>query len=388
MTPADRLPWRRLPLLLPGLLALLSGLAAGLWRLGAWPADNVPLLLARAAAGHGALMVCGFFGTVISLERAVALGAHGRDLAWAWAAPAAAGLGTLLWLAGQAPAALVAWALASLGLLAASLWVGRRQPEGFVAVLILGAAAWLLGNGLLLAGRDLARVVPCWVAFLAFTIAGERLELSRLMPRPLSARRLFAAILAVLLASLLGLAGAGPQAAPLAAAGWGAGWLALALWLLRHDVARRTVRQPGLPRYIACSLLAGHVWLGLGGLLMLRDGALQPGTAAWDAALHAVLLGFVVSMVFGHAPIVLPAVLRISLVFRRRCYAPLLLLHLSVLARVAGDLLGQPLARRLGAWGAALALLGFMACMASLVRRRRPSGSAMRSPSTSPSRAR
>jgi hypothetical protein len=42
MTALPRRPagiaWRRLPLLLPGLLALVAGVAAGLWRLGAWPA--------------------------------------------------------------------------------------------------------------------------------------------------------------------------------------------------------------------------------------------------------------------------------------------------------------------------------------------------------------
>lgn len=57
----------RLPFLMLGAVSLLTGLAAGLARLG-W---NLPSL--AWADIHGPLMVCGFFGTVIGLERAVAL---------------------------------------------------------------------------------------------------------------------------------------------------------------------------------------------------------------------------------------------------------------------------------------------------------------------------
>ncbi|MBY0432052.1 MAG: hypothetical protein K2Q10_12695, partial [Rhodospirillales bacterium] len=59
---------------------------------------------------------------------------------------------------------------------------------------------------------------------------------------------------------------------------------------------------------------------------------------AYDAVLHAVFVGFVFSMVFGHAPIILPAVLRVSVPFRPAFYLPLALLHLSLTLRIAGDL--------------------------------------------------
>ena len=91
----------------------------------------------------------------------------------------------------------------------------------------------------------------------------------------------------------------------------GAGLLVLALWLMRQDVARRTVKGRGLPRFIAVCLLTGYVWLALSGFAILVSGGLEYGGASYDAALHAVLLGFVFSMVFGHAPIILPAVLRV-----------------------------------------------------------------------------
>jgi hypothetical protein len=67
-----------------GMIALLGGLWAGLLRLG-WAG---PFLQANLPAAHGPLMVCGFLGTVISLERAVAL-----DRAWTFLAPGLTGGG-------------------------------------------------------------------------------------------------------------------------------------------------------------------------------------------------------------------------------------------------------------------------------------------------------
>ena len=78
----DLRPAARLPLLFLGMISLLAGVVAGLARL-AW---EVPPVAAGAAGWHGALMISAFFGTVISLERAVAIGRL-----WAYAAPAAAG---------------------------------------------------------------------------------------------------------------------------------------------------------------------------------------------------------------------------------------------------------------------------------------------------------
>jgi hypothetical protein len=92
----------------------------------------------------------------------------------------------------------------------------------------------------------------------------------------------------------------------------GAGMVALALWLQRYDLARRTVRKTGLTRFIAVALLAGYAWLFVGGMLALRFGGVMAGPA-YDAMLHAVFVGFVISMVFGHAPVIFPALLRVSL---------------------------------------------------------------------------
>jgi hypothetical protein len=98
-------------------------------------------------------------------------------------------------------------------------------------------------------------------------------------------------------------------------------------------------------------LLSGYVWLGIGALILLSAGGTLPNSAAYGAGLHAILLGFVFAMVFGHAPIIFPAILGVRLPWHRLFYLPLALLHLSLLLRVAGTLLE---AAQLRSYGGAL----------------------------------
>ncbi len=334
-----RPPWR-VPLLILGFASLIVGVGAGLLRLG-W---SVPQPAAALAAFHGPLMVSGFFGTVISLERAVALARR-----WAYLGPLAAGAGGLALILGAAPAlAQVLLALGSAVLLAGSVSVFLRQRALFTFTLAAGAASWLTCNLLWLGGFSVYEVVPWWAGFLVLTIAGERLELSRFLPPSPIAQRAFAAVLAGL---TFGMA--------LQAQLFGAALVALTLWLLRQDIARRTVKEKGLTRFIAVCLLSGYAWLAVAGTIMLGAG-LAPGSAAYDAALHALMLGFVFSMVFGHAPIIFPAVLRVAVPYHPLFYAPLALLHLSLLVRLAGDAASMPELRSAGGLLNAVALAAFI----------------------------
>ena len=347
-------PRQRAPLLVLGFVALVAGTGAGLVRMG-W---ELPTPFAMLVALHGPLMICGFFGTVISLERAVALG----NL-WAYAAPLAAGLATLALLAGSEPAARWFYVAGAAVLLAATLVILKRQFALFTLTLAIGASAWLAGSLLWAAGLAVHEVAPWWIAFLVLTIAGERLELSRLRPPSPVAVRVFAALLAACLAGLA----AGASA-------WGrllfaASLLALAAWLARQDVARRTVHGKGLTRFIAIALLAGYAWLAVGAAVALAGGGLALGTRAYDAALHALLVGFVFSMVFGHAPIIFPAVLKVQLPYAPVFYLPLALLHASVALRLAGDALADAALLRLGGAATAFALAAFIVTMATAALR-------------------
>lgn len=336
--------------------ALLAGIAGGLVRFGiagAWAAGAVwPL---NAAAGHPLLMVCGFFGTVIAVERATALA-----LPAAWAAPLLSAAGALLVLLGREQAGAWMTAAAGAAFVAVHGVLLRRQRLPHTIVLTIGACAWTVGSAVYALVFESTAAWLWWFAFLVLTIAAERLELTRLMPRRPRANALLALACAVLVA---GAALATLAWVPGTGEGWGAaggtlfgcGLLALAAWLGAFDVARRTVRVPGLTRYMALCLLSGYAWMAVAGLAWIAIGA---GVDARDAAVHALGLGFVFSMVMGHAPVILPAVAGVRLRYSTAFYAPLALLHATLLLRLAP--LGGSL-QAAGAVGNALAVALFAA---------------------------
>ena len=334
---------------------MLAGLWGGLARLG-WALP----LCDTATATHGLLMTLGFLGTVIGLERAVALGRR-----WLYLAPGLSGAGALA-LVGGAPAPVggVAFALAGAVLTAAYVSVGRRALVAYVAVMALGAVAWTVAAILWSAGWAVSSVVPLLAAFLVLTIVGERLELSRLSRPGAFGRAAFmlaVSVFAVGIAAALVLPAVGVRVA-------GAGLVLLALWLVRYDVVRTSIRRAEPARYIAVSLLTGYTWLALAGVLWLVSGA-QVGGLAYDAMLHALFLGFVLSMVFGHEIVIVPAVLGIPLRFSRAFYVPLGLLHGSLLVRVAADLAGVTVVRQ---WSGATNVLAILAFIAVTIASGRP----------------
>lgn len=338
----------RVPLLVLGMISLLTGVLAGLLRAG-W---SLPLPRPELMAVHGPLMVAAFFGTVIGLERAVALGRR-----WGYLSPLAAGIGGLLLILGAAPVpALLLMAGGAAVLTLATLRAAERQPSLHAHILALASALAVLASLAWLFSRP-SLAVAGWIGFLVLTIAGERLELSRFLPPSPRARQVFIGIVGLLLFAVLlaWFSVAGMRVLGLALA-------LLAIWLLRQDVARRTVRQQGLTRFIAVCLLSGYLWLLVGGVLL----TLQPPLVLLaDAALHAIFVGFVLAMVFGHAPIIFPAIVRVGLPYHVVFYLPLIVLHASLLLRVGGGLAGELEWRAWGAVGNALCLVLFIVTMAS-----------------------
>ena len=327
---------RFLPFVALAILALLFALWAGLHRMG-WSLLSFPTL----SVAHGPLMVSGFLGALIPLERAVAIRQK-----WMFAVPALAGLGWISLLIVPFLGG-VLLTLASLGtLMILGVMVGR-EPHLHTMTMFVGVLAWAAGNFLWMLGFPIFQIVYLWISFLVLTIAGERLELSRVL-RPVPGQlRLFGILAAALsggaILSLFNLS-LGTRLSGIAL-------LALSLWFLRNDLAGRNIHHPNpLTRYIAMCLFAGFLWLGLGGVLMLYFGALYAGPY-YDAALHAVFVGFVISMIFGHAPIIFPAILGVPIHFRPAFYIHLCLLHVSLVIRLAGDLGGQTDIRK---WGGVL----------------------------------
>ncbi|NNM84764.1 MAG: hypothetical protein HKL96_03280 [Phycisphaerales bacterium] len=371
----------RFPLLVAAIITMALGIWGGLIRLGwAWPAPT------EAVVDHGSLMIGGFLGTLLGMERAVALG-----WGWCYVGPTASAAGAILLITGFPP--LLGGSLilaASIVMVLDFVFIIRRQAAIFTLVMAGGAVAWAIGNILWLTGTSIYEMVLWWMGFLVLTIVGERLELSRLLPQSKRKRRTFlgaAGLFALGMLTTLAYPGLGECVA-------GMGLLTLAAWLFVYDVARHTVRQHGLPRFIAVCLLTGYLWLGIGGILAVIYAVVLPilhGHAwmrtslgpgfAYDAFLHTVFLGFVFGMIFGHAPIIFPAVLGVRMQFSRRFYLHLVLLEGSVAWRVVGDISGVWSVRQWAGLLNGVTILLFLVNTVASVRRKAtvPAGGPVRS---------
>ncbi len=341
-----------------GALALFAGLCGSLWRLG-WTLPHGSAL----AAIHGPLMISGVFGTLISLESAVAIGRR-----WAYSAPVLAGVGTVVLVAG-APMEFGAgaYAAAAAALAGGSLSSTIRRPSLPTGAILFGALAWLAGNVLWLVGEGGANAAGWWLTFLIVTIAGERMELSRPMPQRRGCVAWFLFAFGLL---LVGARNGLPTGS--GAILYGVALLVLALWFLRHDVARLDVRGTGQVRFTASCMLAGYVWLAIAGPVLIASPS--GGAFSYDVTLHAVLVGFVLSTVFGHALVILPAVVRVDVRYAPILYLPLALLHLSVALRAGGGLMGWDSGRKASGLLTIVALASFAASLVitRLHERRRP----------------
>lgn len=337
-----------------GGVALLSGLDAGLVRLGVW----APVASARLGDTHGQLMVLGFLATLISLERAQSLGQS-----WAYLAPALYATGALVLLS-PAPPVLGQLLHVEAGLVFVMVYIGLwlRAPRPLVAVQGLSAVL-ALGGAVVVNLMGVPPAVPWFAAFLVVTIAAERAELAVLTMGPTADTQLvrLTVILTLAVLAAIVLPSAGERLAGLTL-------LATAVWLAVHDVVRHQLRLTGQRRYLAVALLTGYADLALAGGVLAVTGLLaEPRT--YDVFVHGVFLGFGVSMVMAHAPVILPAVLGRSLPYRPALWIPLVGLHAGLALRFSGALAGLDPVWRTGGVVTVLAMLAFLGTTVVLVVR-------------------
>ena len=335
-----------------GVVALLAaGITGGLLRAGlAVPLPGNSAWPGQAVLAHAFLMICAFMGTVMGVERAVAV--EDRRGLLVPVASAAAGFAMLAGLPSFA-----AWlaVIAAVGLMAVNVFVLDRQRTPHAILLVTGAASWWVGNLLQALGSHAPAVIPWWFSFLVLTIAAERLEMTLLMRR----RRGASALLYVCCGAML-LGSAVFTLSPVwGGVVYGLSLLGLAAWLMVFDIARRTLAVPGLSRYMAVCLLLAYGWLAVAGGAWL---AASLGYPVRDVALHALGLGFVFSMMLGHGPVILPALTRIKLLFGWFFYIPVVVLQVSLVVRLCHGP-GDFTMLRVGAEGNAIAIALFAVTM-------------------------
>ncbi|GAB3013299.1 hypothetical protein GCM10027185_04990 [Spirosoma pulveris] len=334
------------------MLSLVLAVLTGLVRLG-WA---IPL--SETAGQHGALMVGSFLGTVILLERAVVFKNR-----WALIAPALNGLSLPAFLSGWPVVGIWLLIVGSLGMALMTYLFLVRFRHSYYYLLFGGSVCLVIGHVLVLKTGFYALAAPWWIAFLLLTIVAERLELSRFLPlKPWQRLLLWGAIGLVIIGVLKPFHGVGQGI-------MGIGMIGVAAWLMQFDMAVKSLRKAGQSRYSGTMLLLGYGWLLLSGLLFALPTAFP---FAYDASLHSFFAGFVFSMIFAHAPIILPGILgRQGVFFHPILYVGGIGQLLGLLMRMLGDWQGDGVYRMAGGLVQAIAIGIFLICMLAVVLKTR-----------------
>jgi hypothetical protein len=92
-------------------------------------------------------------------------------------------------------------------------------------------------------------------------------------------------------------------------------------------------------------------------------------TFIYDAALHSFFIGFVFSMIFSHAPIIFPALIKLPLkIYRPVLYVWFALLQFSLLLRVIADIIENVSLRKASGMVNGITILLFFITLAFTVK--------------------
>jgi hypothetical protein len=334
----------RLPFILLAVFSLIIGLLAGLQRMG-W---GFPVNI--TSTHHGGIMVGGFVGTLITLEKIIPLRKK-----FLFAVPLLSGASVIAFFFDfRLSVALLLAASGGFCMVTIIYWL--KEHSLVYSMMVAGALCWFIGNVTFGAGGFYPAAVPWWMGFVLLVICSERLDLMKFLPVTPKQKLLFAAMSsAFVIGSLLTFHGVGKYFAAVSLAG-------LALWLMRHDVVGINLKKQDLKKYVGVALLAGYCALLLSGVFVVL---ISDKPLGYDILVHTFFIGFVFSMIFAHGPIILPGVLGISV----RPYHPvfylwLILLHTSWTIRVVADINLDMQTRKYSGLISAVAIIGYFLSIA------------------------
>ncbi|MCA0365716.1 MAG: hypothetical protein LCH67_16870 [Bacteroidetes bacterium] len=329
------------------LISLILGVIGGWIRLG-W---GISLFNPVPVSQHGVFMVGGFLGTLVSLERVVTF--HKPAL---FLIPFSFGISVLTFLTGHAPVSHILLMAGSIGYLVVCFVIFRKFKNEGDFLLALGAVFQFTGHFVLYKTQSYPMAFAAWMLFFLFTIVGERLELSRFLPRKKYQKtELYFWLISISVSSALYHYGSSFIL--------NISLIGLATWLLRNDISIINLKKQGSYKFLGISLLAGFCWLIITGLLGFSESPLK-----YDALLHAFFIGFVLNMILAHAPVIFPAMLKINFKpFHPIFYLWLTLLNLSLLMRISGDLFTNNSIRITGGLLNGLSFAGYLVNVAILI---------------------
>jgi hypothetical protein len=338
----------RLPFVALALLSLLVGLWTGLSRLG-WD-----IAILSATNHHGAIMIGGFLGTLITLEKIIPL--KKRVL---YLVPLTSAASVIFFFLTVYTIACTLLLLASAALVIVFLKYLAVNRNRIYLLMVLGALCWLMGNVLLMSTTFYPLALPWWIGFVLLIITAERLELMKFLPVSGPAKTSLMILLFIFIAgALFSFHGFGKILC-------GGALVGTALWLLRFDLIGITIQKKGLTQFIAIALLCGYIALLLTGVLFMT---LPDTWTSYDALVHTYFIGFVFAMIFAHGPVILPGVLGVSIKpFHPILFFWLIVLQVSWSMRFLTDILFLMEWRKISGVLSAASILGYFVTLALLI---------------------
>jgi hypothetical protein len=332
---------------------MLVGIYVGFIRIGwAFPVNStLPI------PHHGVLMTGSFLGTLISVERVAVLKTR-----WTWFVPILMISSLFFIIFQQNLFAFSVLLLGSLGYLYVSFHNYQTYYLRGDVLMLIGAVFQVIAFLIFIITYSYPMAFAGWMLYLIFTIVGERLNLTRFLPvTEKNILELYVWLGLILVSSFLYHFG---FATVVSISLWG-----IAQWLIRNDIALINIKKDGHFKFLGMALLGAYVWLFVtGGIGFLKT----DNPYLYDAVLHSFFVGFVLSMILAHAPIIFPSLLQIKITpFHPIMYVWLFALHISLFLRIYGDVFQNYEARKLGGLLNGISFVGYLLTIAGIILKKK-----------------
>lgn len=331
------------------LFSMLVGVYIGFIRIGwVFPvSNNLPI------PHHGILMAGSFLGTLVSVERVVVLKNR-----WVWFIPILMVSSLFFLISQQNQIAFGVLLVGSIGYFFISFQNYITYKLKGDILMLIGAFFQIVAFTIFILTHSYPMSFAGWLLFFLLTIVGERLNLTRFLPvSPKAVIELYVWLGVLIISSFLYHFG---FAIVVSLSLWG-----ISQWLLRNDIALINIHKAGHYKFLGMALIGAYFWLFItGGLGLIKS----DNPYLYDALLHAFFVGFVLSMVLAHAPIIFPGLLQIKLTpFHPIMYVWLFALHASLFLRVYGDIFESYELRKLGGLFNGISFVGYLLTVAIII---------------------
>ncbi|GAB4185631.1 MAG: hypothetical protein OHK0057_09500 [Thermoflexibacter sp.] len=316
-----------------------------------------PLAVTTSASvtQHGAIMASGFLASLILLEKIVLL-----HKSWFLLFPFINVLSVPLFLLDFHIVGIICLLIGSTAMVGIAIYFILKYKESYHYLLLGGAVLLWMGNFKLLLNSFYPTTIPFLMGFFLLVIVGERLEMSRFLPVSKFKINILWALIMIWVAGVLFISFHSQFFA------FASVLLSLiALWLLQNDMPKHSIKKAGLHRFVGINLIIAYLWLFIFGIWQFLPLKIA---FAYDAYLHLFFIGFVLSMVLAHAPVILPSVLKLGVKpFYSGLYVWVSAMQISLIIRIIGDVNGNLAWRKIGGVLNGVGFIGYLAMVAILM---------------------